>query len=335
VLQFPRDHGAHPGSRIEWWYATGWLREADLPALLGFQVTFFRSRTGLAADLPGRLAPRQLLFAHAAVSDIGARRHRHADRAARWSGQDLADLRARASLHDADVALAGWTFRRVATGRSVRYDTELEADGFALRLAMACTQPLLLQGEAGFSRKGPLEAQASHYTSEPQLAVTGTLRLERRARRVTGRAWIDHEWSDEILPPEAQGWDWIGMNLHDGSALTAFQLRRADGSALWAGGSMRAPGAAPLAFGPAELHFTPRRRWQSPASQASYPVEWAVQTPAGRFTVRALMDAQELDSRASTGTVYWEGLSELLDGNGKQLGLGYLEMTGYSGRLRL
>jgi predicted secreted hydrolase len=146
---------------------------------------------------------------------------------------------------------------------------------------------------------------------------------------------MDHEWSNEILHPQAVGWDWIGINLFDGSALTAFVLRRADGSALWAGGSWRLAGQPALAFGPEAVRFTPGRRWRSPSSAANYPVEWALDTPAGRFALRALMDAQELDGRGSTGTVYWEGLSELLDAQGRRVGLGYLEMTGYAGRLVL
>jgi predicted secreted hydrolase len=48
-----------------------------------------------------------------------------------------------------------------------------------------------------------------------------------------------------------------------------------------------------------------------------------------------LADAQELDSRASTGTLYWEGLSELVNEAGRRIGLGYLELTGYGGALRL
>jgi predicted secreted hydrolase len=131
------------------------------------------------------------------------------------------------------------------------------------------------------------------------------------------------------------GWDWIGFNGFDGSALTAFRLRRADGSALWAGGSHRRPGEPARIFKPDEVDWTAGRRWRSPGTGASYPVDWHVATPAGRFGVRALMDAQELDGRHSTGTVYWEGLSELLDEGGRRIGLGYLEMTGYSGTLRL
>src|SRR6185369_13971841 len=112
-LAFPRDHGAHPGTRIEWWYATGWLRADAGAAPVGWQLTFFRSRTGLAEPGPGRFVPRQLLFAHAAVSDIAAGRHRHAQRLSRWSG-DPAQPEAHAALADTDIALGPWQFRRAA-----------------------------------------------------------------------------------------------------------------------------------------------------------------------------------------------------------------------------
>jgi predicted secreted hydrolase len=152
---------------------------------------------------------------------------------------------------------------------------------------------------------------------------------------VTGKAWLDHEWSEELLHPEAVGWDWIGMNLDDGSALTAFRLRTKDGAPLWDGGSFRSPQGGLYTFSPGESDFAPQRRWTSPLSQATYPVEWIVRTPADFYTVRAVIDNQELDSRASTGAIYWEGLSNLFDSNGKQVGRGYLEMTGYAQRLRL
>jgi predicted secreted hydrolase len=142
------------------------------------------------------------------------------------------------------------------------------------------------------------------------------------------------------LHPEAVGWDWIGMNLDNGDSLTAFRLRRADGSTLWAGGSWRAAAQAgePLgatAFSPDEVRFEPLRWWNSPATKARYPVSWRVHTPVGTFTVQALLDAQELDNRQSTGTVYWEGLSDLLDTRQQRVGRGYLEMTGYAQRLTL
>jgi predicted secreted hydrolase len=210
------------------------------------------------------------------------------------------------------------------------------AADFALDLRCAPTQPLVLQGTQGLSRKGPLPQQASYYYSQPQLAVAGAITLRGQRFEVTGKAWLDHEWSDEYLAPEAVGWDWIGMNLDDGSALTAFRLRRSDGSPLWDGGSFRSPkGGGLYTFSAGEVDFSPQRRWTSPLSQAVYPVEWVVRTPADFYTVRAVIDNQELDSRNSTGAIYWEGLSNLLDSNGKHVGRGYLEMTGYAQRLRM
>jgi predicted secreted hydrolase len=367
-LRFPRDFGAHPGARTEWWYVTGWLAAApgsapgaDPPrALLGFQITFFRSRTDVDRRHPSRFAATQLLFAHAAISDLrdpARPRLRHDERIAR-AGFGVAE----AALDDTRLRLADWSMRREpdldAKGHS-RYVVSAASDAaaFGYDLEITSTQPVLLQGDAGFSRKGPLIEQASHYYSQPQLAVRGRVRLDDQRLAVAGTAWMDHEWSETLLADDAVGWDWIGMNLFDGRSLTAFQLRRADGSALWAGGSARpasgttaAPTRQPAqtgqtaqtvpamqgrSFAPDELSFKPGRIWRSPASRAAYPVEWTIDTPAGRFIVRSLFDDQELDSRGSTGSIYWEGLSDLFDTEGRRVGRGYLEMTGYAARLRL
>jgi len=337
TLAFPRDHGAHPEFGVEWWYATGWLRRdgaASAPPQWGFQLTFFRTRTGLAETLPGRFAPRQLLFAHAALTDLAAERLSHAERIVRWTGEG-ATPRAAAAVDDTRVRVGGWRFERGGNGR---YQCMLgdEGAGFSWRLALAPTQPLLLQGNAGFSRKGPDPDNASHYYSQPQLEVTGELATGPQARHaVRGRAWLDHEWSGSLMPERAVGWDWIGINLDDGGALMAFRLRDAQGAPVWAGGTLRTPDGTARSFASHEVRFEPLAWWTSAATRARYAVRWRIACPAGTFELRALVDAQELDARASTGTVYWEGLSELLGADGRRLGLGYLEMTGYAAPLRL
>ncbi len=205
---------------------------------------------------------------------------------------------------------------------------------FALDLRFVPTQPVMLQGDEGLSRKGPESEQASYYYSEPQLATQGRLTLQGRNFDVQGTAWLDHEWSDAYLHRDAAGWDWIGMNLFDGSALMAFRIRRRDGSTLWAGGSMRDPDGRLRVFGPDDLRFEAEGQWVSPRTRADYPIRWRIQTPAGTFSVHPLLDDQELDSRGSTGAVYWEGLSELRDSQGRAVGRGYLELTGYAQALK-
>ena len=324
ALAFPRDRGSHPDFQTEWWYITGHAK-AGLRAF-GFQLTFFRSRVDSTQAMTSKFAAKQLLFAHAAITDVEGKKLWHDQRIAR-DGFGVAS----ASETDMAVKLRDWSLQ----AQGSRYTAELPANDFGLKLQFSETQNVLLQGQQGLSRKGPDENQASYYYSQPHLATTGSLRVQGKAFEVNGTAWLDHEWSQEVLAPGAVGWDWLGMNLLDGSSLTAFQLRDKTGGALWDGGSFRSANKSLYIFSRGEVIFKPTRFWKSPLTQTSYPVEWIVRTPADFYTLRAVIDNQELDSRQSTGAIYWEGLSDLIDSNGKRVGSGYLEMTGYASPLKM
>ena len=323
ALEFPRDHGAHPAYRTEWWYVTGWLRSGARD--LGFQVTFFRNRPRVGEDNPSAFAPRQLLFAHAAIADPRRGRLLHDQRAAR-EGFGLAAAREGSTdvhLDDWSLTLAGGVYR-----------TRIAAREFALDLEFAPSQPILLQGEAGFSRKGPAAAQASYYYSRPHLAVSGTVERGGKRERVDGSAWLDHEWSREYLAPEAAGWDWVGLNLDGGGALMAFRIRAKTGSVFWAGGGWRDAGGRARVFAPGEVQFEPLRRWRSPRTEVEYPVAMRLRAGERELVLEPLLDDQELDSRASTGVIYWEGAVTAAEG-GRRAGRGYLELTGYGKPVRL
>jgi predicted secreted hydrolase len=268
-----------------------------------------------------------------ALSNLRAGRLHHDQRLARASAGDAGSIKAAEA--DCDVRLRDWTLQRSADDRYRARFGSAHA-GFTLDLELHSALPPLLQGDAGYSRKGPEESQASHYYSRPQMRTRGRLSLDGRTLALQGRSWLDHEWSDSLLAPEAVGWDWLGLNLLDGSALTAFRLRRADGSTLWTGGSWRDPDGRTRSFGNGDLQLQPGRRWRSPVSQAEYPVEWVLTTPQHTgLRVKALFDAQEIDARLSSGLLYWEGASALFDAAGQLIGRGYLEMTGYTRRMVL
>ena len=324
AMEFPRDFGAHPDFRTEWWYITGHATSGARE--FGFQLTFFRSRVDATQGMTSRFAAKQLIFAHAAITDVQGKKLWHDQRIAR-EGFDIAT----ASQKDMSIKLRDWSLQ----SRDGKHSAKLPASDFALNLQFTETQPVLLQGRQGLSRKGPEAKQASYYYSLPQLATSGSLQVKGQNFEVTGKAWLDHEWSEELMHPSAIGWDWIGMNLDDGSALTAFRLRDKDGNAVWDGGSFRPAKGDLYIFSRGEVFFKPTRSWKSPLTQTTYPVEWIVRTPADVYTVRAVIDNQELDSRQSTGAIYWEGLSELWSSNGKRVGSGYLEMTGYAAPLRM
>ena len=323
-LQFPRDHGSHPQFRTEWWYLTGWVKDAR-GGDLGIQITFFRNRPRVAEDNPSRFAPRQLLFAHAALADARTGKLVHDQRAAR-AGFGLAEVQQGRT----DVAIDDWSLRQTPSG----YRASVAAREFAYALDFKVSQPVLLQGERGLSRKGPKPEQASYYYSQPHLAVSGSITVKGEKQEVSGEAWLDHEWSSEYLAPEARGWDWIGLNLADGGALMAFRIRDRKGGTLWAGGALRAADGRVRVLAPGEVRFEPLRRWRSPRTQTEYPVALRVQAGNIEFELEPMMDDQELDSRASTGTIYWEGAVSAKSG-GKVLGFGYLELTGYWRPLRL
>ena len=323
-LTFPRDHGAHPEFRTEWWYITGWVHDGA-GRDYGVQVTFFRNRPGVAEGNPSAFAAKQLLFAHAAVADPVFGRLHHDQRAAR-AGFGLAQ----ADEDKTSVFIDNWSL----TDAGGRYVAKIVARDFALNLQFAPTQPPLLQGDEGVSRKGPDSAQASYYYSEPHLGVTGTLEVGSAARSVTGTAWLDHEWSSTVMAPEATGWDWTGINFADGSALMAFRMREKSGGAFWAGGAYRDREGRVRAFAPDEIRFSAARTWRSPRTGIDYPVEMTVDAGGVTAELKPLIDDQELDSRASTGTIYWEGAVRAFS-RGRESGRGYLELTGYGAPLRI
>ncbi len=329
ALQFPRDYGAHPDHRIEWWYVTGWLDRTDGAPACGFQVTFFRVRTPLPVAA-NRFTATQLLFAHVAVSDPRIGHILHQERAAR-AGFGLAE----ASATDTGVWIRDWRLQREASGA---YHTAIQAREFALRLSLQPTQPPLLQGREGYSQKGPAIENASYYYSEAPLTVSGELTVRGKRGQVGGTAWLDHEWSSALMPRGAIGWDWLGLNLDDGGALMAFQLRGSNPAtaAVWSSATLRHANGAVVQPARDTLGFAPVRYWTSPQG-GRYPVETRITLGTRTLHLQPLFDAQELHAQ-TMGNTYWEGAVTAHEGDGanaKRVGRGYWELTGYAKPLRI
>ena len=325
AIEFPRDEGSHPEFRTEWWYLTGWVATASGEPL-GFQITFFRNRPGVDENNPSRFVARQVLFAHAAISDPRRGSLLHAEKSAR-AGFGLAEA-AEGSLA---VKIDDWSLRQDGD----RYTAVAKTGEFSLELECVRVQPPLLNGKDGFSQKGPQPLSASYYFSLPQLQTSGRIVSGGREQRVQGVAWFDHEWSSAMLDEPARGWDWIGLNLDAGGALMVQRIRDRAGKQYWGGATLREPGKPDRVFGRDEIAWSPQRRWRSPRTGVTYPVEWQITVGGRTIQLRPLLDDQENDARGSTGTLYWEGAVRAFDERGRALGRGYLELTGYGERLRL
>jgi predicted secreted hydrolase len=318
ALRFPRDYGSHPQFRIEWWYVTGWLTSAKHETL-GFQITFFRIRPAVDEPNPSHFAAHQLLIAHCAISDPAHAKLWHEQRVRR-AGLGLAE----AQESDTRVWIDDWALQR----QDGSYRARASAQDFRLDLTLTPTQPPLLNGADGFSRKGPQAQAASYYYSQPHLRVSGGIVRASGGDAVSGEAWLDHEWSSDYLAEDAAGWDWLGLNLDDGSAVMAFRIRDRQGHTYWSAASVRAADGATQSIDQQAIEFTVQRRWRSPHTGVSYPVSEMVGVGARRFELEPLLDDQENDTRLTSGAIYWEGAVTALE-NQRPVGRGYLELTGY------
>ncbi len=324
-LQFPEDHGAHPDYRSEWWYFTGNL-DGPEGRRFGFQFTIFRFALGGAPiERPSRWATRQVWMGHLAVTDVDGARFFRAERLARGGPIGLAGVTAE-PFH---AWIDGWGVTSLDKG-FLPLELAASTEDFGIALRLLPGRGPVLQGDRGFSRKGPGPGNASYYYSYVRLPVSGELSLAGQAVPVTGDAWLDREWGTSALGQDVRGWDWFALQLDDGSELMYYQLRRKDGSAdLLSEGMLTGPDTRRI--GAVDVALTPGRTWRSPRTGARYPVSWEIAIPSENLhlQVEALMDAQEMDLSVR----YWEGAVRVSGARGGTpvAGRGYLEMTGYDG----
>ena len=332
-LEFPRDHGAHPGYRTEWWYYTGNLRSQN-GDLYGFQLTFFRSQISPPGadktwpDPPSAWRTQQIYLAHAAVSDIAGKRHLQTELVAR-EALSMAGVLLRPP--ETVVFLKNWSARIGAENQVLNVDT----DEFSYELTLKPLKPLVLHGRAGYSLKGSSPERASCYYSYTRLAVEGQLTLGGKTMAVRGQGWMDHEFSTAVLEPGIKGWDWFSLQLSDRTEMMLFLLRTDDGGISAAsGGTFVDPDGNTRAIGKDEFAVTIDDTWKSPHSKAVYPSRWRLQVfPYSLdLTINPNLADQEMRTSASTGVTYWEGSVSIRGTRDENQinGQGYVELTGYA-----
>jgi predicted secreted hydrolase len=330
-FQFPRDHGAHPDFRTEWWYYTGHLR-AENGRRFGFELTFFRRAIppGEVKTQPSRWSLNQLYLAHFAVTDIAAGRFHFSEKLSREglgkAGADESRLR---------VWIDDWR----AEAEAGNAQTLIARDGdCALSLTLEPAKPLVVHGQDGISRKGSAPGQATHYYSFTRLATTGRVTIGKESFAVTGTSWMDHEFGSADLSDDLVGWDWFGIQLADASELMLYRLRRADGSSdPVSSGTVITREGRTRRLSLAEFTIESTGTWTSPASKAVYPNNWRVTIPALdlRLEIVPLLADQELRTGRSTQVTYWEGAVAVSGTQQGQpvKGQGYVELTGYAERI--
>ena len=325
-LVFPRDHGPHPDFQTEWWYYTGNLETAE-GRRFGYQLTFFRRAVTPPAEAQARdssWGSNQVYMAHFTLTDVAEQQFYYAERFERGAA-GLAGAQGEPAYV---VWLRDWTVRQLAADE---YQLTAKHEGMAIDLRMVDTKGPVLQGDQGYSRKGPEPGNASIYYSQTNLESTGTVTIAGTNYAVSGLSWLDREISTSVLSEGQVGWDWFALHLDDGSELMVFRLRRADGSAdpYSAGLYVAADGSSRTLSGE-DFEIVPKGTWRSPHSGGAYPAEFTVRVPSLELELE--IQPQVADQELNVSFIYWEGSIQAAGSRaGRAItGLGYAELTGYA-----
>jgi len=314
TFSFPDDHGPHPDYRIEWWYVTANLRDST-GAAFGAQWTLFRQASKPGPQAEG-WASQQIWMGHAAVTRADTHR--------------ASEAFARGGVGQAGVVakpFSAWIDSWQMHGLDAMRDDaiaplELAASGadFSYALRLDADRPLVLQGDAGYSRKSERE-QASYYYSQPWFKASGRVTIDDQSTDVSGLAWMDREWSSQPLAPDQPGWDWLSLHMNSGEKLMLYRLRQSDGH-HYASGNWILPDGKTRQLAAADIGMTPKTLTEIEGRKI--PTSWDIAIPALDLAI----SCAPLNAKAWMGTsfAYWEGP---IGFRGSHSGVGYLEMTGY------
>lgn len=324
ALEFPRDHGAHPGYRIEWWYLTANLRDAG-GRPYGAQWTLFRTAT----EPPDLAAPAnpwqdpQVYMAHMAITT--PEDHLSFQRYAR-GGEHAGLAQAGANASPFIAWLDDWSLQSVSV-QWLPLELRARQGRHAMELRLSSDRPLVLQGEAGFSQKHP-SGGGSYYYSQPFLLAEGVLEIDGERIAVSGDAWLDREWSSQFLQPDQGGWDWFALHLDSGEKLMLFRLRGRGGDTDYRHGVLIAPDGATTALTPGRVDMDVL---ETTTVEGRYlPLRWRIRLPEvdRDLEVAALHPRQWM----AVDFAYWEGVVVVTGAGPGNSGRGYLELTGYPRR---
>ncbi|CZF78718.1 Hydroxyneurosporene synthase (CrtC) [Grimontia celer] len=309
-IQFPIDYGSHDDFRQEWWYVTGNLQD-ESGNQYGIQWTLFRS--ALSPAMGEGWENNQIFMAHAVVTSK--------------EGVYSAERFSRGGIGQAGVAdkpfnvwLDNWQWR----GKGDKpFPAKLQAadKDFSFKLAMSQTLPEILQGDNGYSQKHAEKGVASYYFSVPAVAMEGVLELGGKSVKVSGKGWVDREWSTEALSEDQLGWDWFSIHLDDGRSLMVVQVRGEQ--APYRFGSITSSTGLSTTLNNSDIDLVPIAFAKMPTGR-HLPIKWQVKVPSHDIllTTKPVHEQNWLPFTFP----YWEGPILI---NGSASGIGFMEATGY------
>ena len=205
---------------------------------------------------------------------------------------------------------------------------KFSVEGFDITLELNSTGPLVFHGDNGFSLKSE-QGQASYYYSQPHIEVTANIETTNSTFQLSGKGWLDREWSTEALASDQEGWDWFSLHLTDGRKLMLYQLRHEDGDHHLSGSLVSSDGELMhLTANDLQLNIINRKTIQLEKKVVNdIPLEWQITLLDSdqSWHIKPLYEKQWMDTQIP----YWEGIVIAIDKSGKTNAIGYMELTGY------
>ena len=198
-------------------------------------------------------------------------------------------------------------------------------------LEMQDAKSVILEGDQGYSQKGPQPGNASTYFSQTRLVTRGTIQIQGKTEPVTGLSWMDHEYSTSALSHGQVGWDWFALQLSDGSELMIYNLRQdQDGKDPFSGGTYIAADGKTQTLKAEDFEIRNLANWKSPHTAANYPAQWQVEVPSLGLSLQVEPYLADQENRLSF--TYWEGAVHFRGQHAGVAvnGMGYVELTGYA-----
>ena len=307
AVRLPHDEGVHL-SPLEWWYFNGHLVSADGLKFSYHFVTF-------QSVLDSGLAPRVVQLSWA---DHGQNIHLTGERAA-------LSLTESSSGHF-DLATNDWHM----SGDGDAYRMSFQIGDYAVDLEANSVRPPILHHGTGLVGLGI--AGKTYYYSRTRLETAGTVSISGVPHPVVGTAWMDHQWGDFTIANI--GWDWLSLNLDDGSDLMVSVVwEQEDGAHIATYGTYIPPDSSPVHLPSDDISLDPTDSWTSPETGGVYPMGWTLGIDSLDLDLILVPVIEESEFAISEiiPVVYWEG-SVAATGNkdgAAVSGNGFVEMVGY------
>ena len=308
TVRLPQDEGAHL-SGLEWWYFNGHLSTESGQEFSYHFVTF-------QSVLPSGLTPR---LAQLSWADHLNGLH--------LTEEEVAVPLLEPGSGEFDLPIAGWRM----SGNGELYHLKFGAGDYTVELEAVSQKPAVLHHGTGLVDLGV--AGKTYYYSRTRLETSGTVSVSGVSHPVTGISWMDHQWGD--FTTRDIGWDWLSLNLDDGSDLMVSVVwERAGHKPISSYGTYIPTDSAPVHLPGNDISLDSTGTWTSSVTEAVYPMNWKLRVDSLELdlTLTPSIEEAEFDLSAFVPMVYWEG-SVVAKGtrNGAPVaGRGFVEMVGYA-----